>query len=51
VKLSSFDLETLHQIALAEAGDRGPVCAAAHVLYRMHVLLIIALIRAGRLGR
>jgi hypothetical protein len=51
MRLDSYALDDLHQVCCAEHGDRGPVCRLADTIYRLHVRLIIALIRAGRWGR
>jgi hypothetical protein len=48
MRLSDYPLDELHQLCCAEANDTGIPYVLANALYRLHVRLLIALIRAGR---
>jgi hypothetical protein len=47
-ELDSRDIETLHQLCSAEASDSGPICQLANAIYRLHVRVLVLLIRIGR---
>jgi hypothetical protein len=48
VRLSEHPIDEMHQICCAQHGYSGAVHTIADLIYRVHVWLLVVLIRAGR---